>query len=163
MNAQHELSVVVPCLNEEANVHPLAERLFEATDEAGLTAEVVFVDDGSTDDTWAAIGRCREDWGERIVAVKHKRNLGIAASWRSGIDAARGRYLCFLDADLQHPPEEVVTLYRRLLQSRADMVQGTRSSIERLRDSRMVFSRALNLLLNIAFRTWAGAHLTRAA
>src|SRR5207253_1390043 len=48
-----------------------------------------------------------------------------------------------------------VTLYRRLLQSRADMVQGTRSSIERLRDSRMVFSRALNLLLNIAFRTWA--------
>ena len=80
---------------------------------------------------------------------------GIPAAWRSGTAAARGRYACFLDADLQHPPEEVVTLYRRLLQSRADMVQGTRSSIERLRDSRMLFSRVLNVLLNLAFLTWA--------
>jgi phenylacetate-CoA ligase len=153
--AQPELSVVVPCFNEEGNIAALAERLFEATDEAGLATEVVFVDDGSTDATWAAIGRTREDWGDRVVGVKHKRNSGIAAAWRSGIDAAKGRYTCFLDADLQHPPEEVVTLYRRLLQSRADLVQGTRSSIERLRDSRMLFSRVLNLLLNIAFRTWA--------
>jgi phenylacetate-CoA ligase len=152
---QPELSVVVPCFNEEGNIAALAERLFEATDEAGLSTEIVFVDDGSTDATWAAIGRAREEWGDRVVGVKHKRNSGIAASWRSGIDAAKGRYTCFLDADLQHPPEEVVTLYRRLLQSRADMAQGTRSSIERLRDSRMLFSRALNLLLNIAFRTWA--------
>src|SRR5439155_11087637 len=111
--------------------------------------------DGSTDGTWAAIEDLREQWSDRVVAVKHKRNSGIAAAWRSGIDAAKGRYVCFLDADLQHPPEEVVTLYRRLLQSRADMVQGTRSSIERLRDSRMVFSRVLNVLLNILFRTWA--------
>jgi phenylacetate-CoA ligase len=152
---QPELSAVVPCLNEEGNIAALAERLFEATDEAGLTTEIVFVDDGSTDATWAAIGRAREEWGDRVVGVKHKRNSGIAASWRSGIDAAKGRYTCFLDGDLQHPPEEVVTLYRRLLQSRADIAQGTRSSIERLRDSRMLFSRALNLMLNIAFRTWA--------
>jgi phenylacetate-CoA ligase len=115
----------------------------------------VFVDDGSTDGTWAAIQRCREQWGDRVVGVKHKRNSGIAAAWRSGVDAAKGRYACFLDADLQHPPEEVVTLYRRLVQSRADMVQGTRSSIERLRDSRMLFSRGLNVMLNLVFRTSA--------
>jgi phenylacetate-CoA ligase len=152
---QRDISVVVPCFNEEANIAALAERLFEATDEARLSTEVVFVDDGSTDGTWAVIEDCREEWGDRVIGVKHKRNSGIAAAWRSGVDASKGRYACFLDADLQHPPEEVVTLYRRLLQSRADMVQGTRSSIERLRDSRMLFSRALNLLLNIAFRTWA--------
>lgn len=156
MSAQQpELSVVVPCYNEEGNVSALADRLFEATDEAGLTTDIVFVDDGSTDATWAAIERCREKWGDRVVGVKHKRNSGIAAAWRTGLDASKGRYTCFLDADLQHPPEEVVTLYRRLLQSRADMVQGTRSSIERLRDSRMLFSRVLNVLLNIFFRTWA--------
>jgi len=152
---QPEISVVVPCFNEEANVAALAERLFDATDEAGLPTEIAFVDDGSTDGTWAAIERCHEEWGDRVVGVKHKRNSGIPAAWQSGVDAAKGRYTCFLDADLQHPPEEVVTLYRSLLRSRADMVQGTRSSIERLRDSRMLFSRVLNLLLNIAFRTWA--------
>jgi phenylacetate-CoA ligase len=142
-------------LDEEANVSALADRLFEATDEAGLITEIVFVDDGSTDRTWAAIERCRRDWNERVVAVRHDRNSGIPAAWRSGIAAARGRYVCFLDADLQHPPEEVVTLCRRLFESRADIAQGTRSSIERLRDSRLIFSRMLNFLLNVAFRTWA--------
>ena len=155
MNGPLDLSVVVPCFNEEANVGPLAERLFHATDEAGLATETVFVDDASTDGTWAAIERCREPWGQRVVGVRHERNAGIAAGWRSGIAAAQGRYVCFIDADLQHPPEEVVTLYRRLLESRADMVQGTRSSIERIRDSRMLFSRVLNFLLNVSFRTWA--------
>ena len=82
-------------------------------------------------------------------------NQGIAAAWRSGVREASGRYSCFIDADLQNPPEQIVTLYRRLLESRADIAQGTRSSIERLRDSRLTFSRGLNLLLNLAFRTWA--------
>ncbi len=50
-----DISVVVPCLNEEANVGLLAERLFAAAAEAGLATELVFVDDGSTDGTWATI------------------------------------------------------------------------------------------------------------
>lgn len=152
---QFDISVVVPCLNEEANVPALAERLLDATDEAGLVSEIVFVDDGSTDGTWASIEHCRERWGDRVVGVRHPHNVGIAPAWQSGIAAANGRFACFLDADLQHPPEEVVTLYRRLLESRADMAQGTRSSIGRIRDSRLVFSRVLNFLLNVAFRTWA--------
>jgi phenylacetate-CoA ligase len=155
LTAQLDISVIVPCFNEEANVGLLADRLFEAIEEAGLTAQIVFVDDGSTDGTWEAIERCRNTWGNLVVAVRHDENAGIAAAWRSGLDRASGRYACFLDADLQHPPEAVVTLYRQLLQSRADVAQGTRSSIERLRDSRMLFSRVLNLLLAVVFRTWA--------
>ena len=155
LKPQLDISVVVPCFNEEANIEPLADRLFEAIDEAGLTAQIIFVDDGSTDETWDTIERCRGTWGNLVVGVRHDDNAGIAAAWRSGLEIASGRYACFLDADLQHPPEAVVTLYRRLMESRADLAQGTRSSIERLRDSRMLFSRALNLLLAIAFRTWA--------
>ena len=83
--------------------------------------------------------------------VRHVRNRGIPASWRSGVDAARGAYVCLIDGDLQNPPEEVVTLYLRLLESAADIAQGTRSSIGRLRDSRLLFSRVLNGLLNVAF------------
>ena len=150
-----ELSVVAPCLNEEANVGALVERLFAAVDEAGIATEVVFVDDGSTDGTWEAIERLSAEHRGRVSGVRHDRNSGIAASWRSGIAAARGRYACLIDADLQNPPEQVVTLYRRLLESRADVAQGTRSSIGRIRDSRLAFSRVLNFLLNAAFRTWA--------
>jgi phenylacetate-CoA ligase len=151
-----DISVVVPCLNEEANVRPLADRFLAAASEAKLTGEIVYVDDGSTDGTWEAIQALRGEYGEETIAgVRHEVNRGIPTSWRSGIEKARGAYTCFIDADLQHPPEEIITLYRRLLESRADIAQGTRSSIGRLRDSRLVLSRGLNVILNVAFRTWA--------
>jgi phenylacetate-CoA ligase len=150
-----ELSVIAPCLNEEANLRALHERLFEAVEGRGINTELILVDDGSTDRTWDVITALADESPGKVRGVRHEENLGIAASWRTGVDAATGRFSCFIDADLQNPPEQVVTLYRRLLESRADIAQGTRSSIERLRDSRLTFSRGLNLLLNLVFRTWA--------
>ena len=145
------LSVVAPCFNEEANLPVLAERLFRATDEAGLATELVIVDDGSSDGTWRIAGELAERYGVAVNRVRHTTNRGIPAGWRSGVDAAHGTYVCLIDADLQNPPEEVVTLYRRLVESPFDLVQGTRSSIGRMRDSRLVLSRALNVALNRAF------------
>src|SRR5919204_3128699 len=88
LKGQLDISVIVPCFNEEANVGPLADRLFEAIEEAGLTAQIVFVDDGSTDDTWDAIERCRNTWGDLVVGIRHEHNAGIAAAWRTGVEAA---------------------------------------------------------------------------
>jgi phenylacetate-CoA ligase len=150
-----KLSVIAPCLNEESNLDALSERLFGALEAKGPEAELILVDDGSTDGTWETIRRLSELYEGRVRGVRHRENRGIAASWRSGLENAVGEYACFMDADLQNPPEQVVTLYRRLLESRADIAQGTRSSIERLRDSRLTASRGLNLLLNLAFRTRA--------
>ncbi|MDH4145597.1 MAG: glycosyltransferase [Acidimicrobiia bacterium] len=151
MADRFSLSVVAPCLNEETNIPILAERLFGATEEAGIAAELVVVDDGSTDGTWAAVEAARDLYGSAVRGVRHEHNRGIPAAWRSGVDAAQGTYVCFIDGDLQNPPEEVVTLYRRLVESRYDIAQGTRSSIDRLRDGRLVSSRALNVLLNVLF------------
>ena len=151
MADQYVLSVVVPCFNEEANVELLADRLLTATGEVDLRTEVVFVDDGSTDGTSAAVERARTLHGDAVVGTRHERNAGIPAAWRSGVEAARGTYVCFIDGDLQNPPEEVVTLYRRLVESPYDLVQGYRSNIGRLRDSRLVFSKVLNVLLNLLF------------
>lgn len=148
-----EISVVAPCLNEEVNVPVLAERLFTAAGTAGVAVELVIVDDGSTDGTWNEVLRLRELYGDAVVGVAHATNLGIPAGWRSGVDVARGRYVCLIDADLQNPPEQVITLYRRLIASRCDIAQGVRSSIGRLQDSRMALSRGLNLLLNLSFGT----------
>jgi phenylacetate-CoA ligase len=151
MADSYSLSVIAPCLNEEVNIPVLSERLFAATDESGIPTELVLVDDGSTDGTWQAIQRLQESRGDSVVGVRHPTNFGISESWRTGLDSARGTYACFIDADLQNPPEEVVTLYRRLLSSPFDIVQGFRSSIGRLRDSRLVFSKVLNFLLNATF------------
>jgi phenylacetate-CoA ligase len=148
---QFALSVVCPCLNEEANLPLLAERLFTATKEADITTELVIVDDGSTDDTPRIVEDLKLEYGSAVQCVRHARNRGIPASWRSGVDVARGTYVCFIDGDLQNPPEEVVTLYTQLLESPADLVQGTRSSIGRLRDSRLLMSRVLNAILNLTF------------
>ncbi len=147
------ISVIVPCLNEEVNVPVLAERLFASLEGSDLAVEVVFVDDGSRDGTWDAICAQREVWGDRVVGVRHDVNRGIPAGWRSGFDASVGDFVCLIDGDLQNPPEQVLTLYRQLVESREDIAQGTRSSIGRLRDSRMFLSRALNALLNVTFGT----------
>jgi phenylacetate-coenzyme A ligase PaaK-like adenylate-forming protein/glycosyltransferase involved in cell wall biosynthesis len=151
MSDVYVLSVVAPCLNEEVNIGPLTERLLAATADAEIPTELILIDDGSSDGTWAAIAEQRERYGDAVVGVRHRENEGIPASWRTGVYAARGNYVCFIDGDLQNPPEEVVTLYRRLLESQFDIVQGYRSSIGRLRDSRLLFSKALNLLLNLGF------------
>ncbi len=151
MPERFTMSVVCPCLNEEVNLPLLAERLFTAVKEAGITTELVVVDDGSTDGTAQVAELLKLEYGDAVQCVQHATNRGIAAGWRSGVDAARGAYVCLIDGDLQNPPEEVVTLYLRLLESAADLAQGTRSSIGRLRDSRLLLSRALNALLNVVF------------
>jgi phenylacetate-CoA ligase len=145
------VSVVCPCLNEEANLPLLAERLFAAVKEAGIATELIVVDDGSTDGTAKVAEELKLEYGDALQCIRHGRNRGIPASWRSGVDAARGTYVCLIDGDLQNPPEEVVTLYLRLVESTADLAQGTRSSIGRLRDSRLLLSRLLNGLLNLLF------------
>jgi phenylacetate-CoA ligase len=145
-----DLSVVAPCFNEEANVVPLVARLLAVFDRRQIAGEIVLVNDCSTD----ATGRVIDDLAGRhpeVVTIHHLRNRGLAASWNTGLEAANGTYVCFIDADLQNPPEEVWRLYREITVSRADMVQGVRSSIGRLKDGRYLLSRVLNVILNLTF------------
>ncbi|MCO5300452.1 MAG: glycosyltransferase [Candidatus Nanopelagicales bacterium] len=151
MTDSYTVSVVAPAYNEEASLPTLASRLLRATEKAGIGCELIIVDDGSDDNTWKVIAGLTEEWGDAVRGIQHGDNRGIPASWQTGVEEARGEYVCLIDADLQNPPEQVVTLYRRLLESRADIAQGTRSSIERDRDSRLLFSKGLNLMLNMAF------------
>lgn len=145
-----ELSVIAPCFNEEGNVTPLVSRLLAVFERRTIAGEVVLVNDCSTD----ATGRIIDDLAAKhpeVRVVHHPENRGLAAAWNTGLAAATGTYVCFIDADLQNPPEEVWRLYREITQSRVDMVQGVRSSIGRLRDGRYVTSRVLNLILNLTF------------
>jgi phenylacetate-CoA ligase len=146
-----ELSVIVPCLNEELNVEELTRRLFLVFERGGFEGEVILVDDGSTDGTAAAIRRLEQAHPGKVAGVFHPQNRGIAAAWKSGAGAARGKLVATIDADLQYQPEDLLRLRRALYDHSVDIVQGWRSAVGRLKDRRFHLSRGLNSLLNGVF------------
>ena len=150
-NPPIELSVIVPCLNEELNVDELTRRLMQVFERGELRGEVILVDDGSTDGTAAAIRRLEAASPGLVVGVYHPQNRGIAAAWKSGCGAARGKLVATIDADLQYQPEDLLRLRRALYDYSVDIVQGWRSAVGRLQDRRFHLSRGLNSLLNGVF------------
>ncbi|NOZ93468.1 MAG: glycosyltransferase family 2 protein [Acidobacteria bacterium] len=101
-----ELSVVVPAFNEEENVEAMFERLKAALERTVDGFEVLFVDDGSCDGTWDRITALAKA-DPRVRGVRFARNFGHQAAVTAGVDAARGRAVVIIDADLQDPPEVI--------------------------------------------------------
>jgi len=143
------LSVIAPCLNEEANVDLLVQRTLAAFDAMAISAEIILVDDGSTDRTWERIQeQARQD--RRVRGVRHEANRGMEAGWRSGLAAARGECVCLIDADLQNRPEDIALLYEAFERDWGDVIQAVRHAVASARH-RCLFTRGLNWLLNGAF------------
>ncbi len=146
-----DLSVIVPCFNEEDNLTELVERTERVFERRGIAGEIVLVDDGSHDGT----GRLADALAAsraHVVAPHHPTNRGIPEGWKTGLAHARGRYVCTIDADLQYQPEGIALLYREMCFSNADLVQGWRSSLELRRyDVRYYMSRGLDHLLKLVF------------
>jgi phenylacetate-CoA ligase len=145
------ISLVAPCLNEQDNVIPLASRFLERAKVLGVRSEIVFVDDGSTDNTVGNIALLQHEWRESVQLISHAKNEGIPAAWRSGVVAARGSLVCLIDADLQNRPESVFDLLDAYDEQEAGIVQGVRIQTNR-KLSRFLMSKALNLVLNLTFR-----------
>src|SRR6188472_1707300 len=117
-----ELSVVVTVLNEEGSVEELHRRTAAALD--GRPFELVFVDDGSTDGTFAALERLHER-DPRVRAVKLKRNFGQHPAMHAGLVRARGDFIVTMDGDLQNAPEDIPLLYEAVVAG-ADVASGRR-------------------------------------
>lgn len=100
------LSVVVPLLNEEANLRALHERLSQVVAALGCDAQFVFVDDGSTDGSAKVIAELAQT-DPRVVGVRFSRNFGHEAGSTAGFDMADGDAVVLMDADLQDPPEMI--------------------------------------------------------
>lgn len=98
------LSIVVPAFNEAANLRPLYERLVTGLEGVDLDWELIFVDDGSTDDTRIVLGELHAHDG-RVKALLLSRNFGQGPALTAGIEAAKGDVVAILDADGQDPPE----------------------------------------------------------
>ncbi|HEY0004014.1 MAG TPA: glycosyltransferase family 2 protein [Pyrinomonadaceae bacterium] len=144
-----ELSVFLPVYNEEPNLRPLHAKLDEALRKLGRTAEIIYVDDGSSDGSLEILrGLAHVDQRVRVVALR--RNYGQTAAMAAGIDHARGRVLIPMDADLQNDPADIVRLLEKLDQG-YDVVSGWRKD----RKDKMVTRKIPSMLANRLI-SWIG-------
>ena len=120
-----DLSVVVPCFNEEAVVAELHRRLTAACSRLGPSYELVLVNDGSTDRTWPLLVELSAS-DPHLVLVNLSRNFGHQLALSAGLGLCRGRRILILDADLQDPPELLPDLLRTMDEAGADVVYGRR-------------------------------------
>ena len=107
-----ELSVVVPVRDEAENIEPLIAEIHAALD-SGMAFEVVYVDDGSGDDTPARLASARRRY-PRLRTLRHARSCGQSAAILTGVLAARGEWIATLDGDGQNDPADIPALWRRL-------------------------------------------------
>jgi glycosyltransferase involved in cell wall biosynthesis len=119
-----ELSVILPAYNEAESVGPLYEATVRAVEPMGRSFEIIFVDDGSSDETF---DRCAElaAGDVRVRVIKLRRNYGQTPAMVAGIDRARGAILITMDADLQNDPADIPLLVERI-EAGYDLVVGWR-------------------------------------
>ncbi|MDQ3474075.1 MAG: glycosyltransferase family 2 protein [Acidobacteriota bacterium] len=140
------ISVFLPVYNEEPNLPPLHAKLDEALSKLGRSAEIVFVDDGSTDGSLDVLREIAAK-DERVRVVALKRNYGQTAAMAAGIDAARGQVLIPMDADLQNDPADIVRLLEKLDEG-YDVVSGWRKNRQDKLITRKIPSMLANRLIS---------------
>ena len=105
------LSVIIPAYNEELVIEKAYYTICDILKNASIDNEIIFVDDGSTDDTYEKIKTLSEKVNN-INGIHFSRNFGKEAAISAGLAAAEGDCVVVIDCDLQHPPEKIVEMYR---------------------------------------------------
>jgi len=140
-----ELSVIVPLYNEEDSVAPLYNAIVKAIQPLGIEYEILFVDDGSADNTIPETIKLAEQ-DKRLRVIKFRRNYGQTPAMAAGIDHARGKVLITMDGDLQNDPEDIPRLLHKLDEG-YDIVVGWRHKRQDKLISRKIPSRIANWLI----------------
>jgi glycosyltransferase involved in cell wall biosynthesis len=143
------LSVVAPCYNEQGNLIPLVTAIRDALEPLKVAYEIVIADDCSADDSWNILQKLGAD-DKRIRAVRLNRNCGQSAAVWAGIQAATGRFIATLDADLQNHPRELPRFLAAIQYDKCDCVCGSRVAARAQGDSwlRQVSSKIANGIRN---------------
>ena len=119
------LSVVIPAFNEQEMVPAAAGQIDGILSRAGIPHELIFIDDGSRDATWAEI-RAESEHRDTVRGVHFSRNFRKEAAIFAGLQAADGDCVAVIDCDLQHPPEKLVEMYR-LWEQGVEVVEGVKT------------------------------------
>lgn len=118
-----DISVIIPLYNEEESLLELTAWIDRVMRSCGYSYEIVFVDDGSSDGSWAIVEGLAAEY-QSVRAIRFLRNYGKSAALYTGFDAARGEVVITMDADLQDSPDEIPELYRMIVEEGYDLVSG---------------------------------------
>lgn len=118
-----QVSIVVPVLNEEESLPELAAWIRKVLDTHNLSFEVLFIDDGSDDDSWQRIFALHKE-DARFKGIRFNRNFGKSAALQTGFRAASGSVVITLDADMQDSPDEIPALYEMITHQGYQLVSG---------------------------------------
>ncbi|HRK52541.1 MAG TPA: glycosyltransferase family 2 protein [Cyclobacteriaceae bacterium] len=118
-----DVSIIIPAKDEEESLPELCQWIVRVMDEAGLSFEVLFIDDGSTDNTWTETLKANL-MNPAFKGIKFNRNFGKSAALHTGFKAAKGNVVITMDADLQDSPDEIPELYKMITEGGYDLVSG---------------------------------------
>lgn len=153
METNPALSLFLPVLDEEENLRPMHAKIQEALKSLDKTAEVIYVDDGSTDKSLQILREIAAE-DDRVRVISLRRNYGQTAAMSAGIDAAKGEILIPMDADLQNDPKDIERLLNKLDEG-YDVVSGWRKNRQDKLISRKLPSQIANKIISVI----GGVHL----
>ena len=117
------LSILIPLFNEQESLRELHDWIVRVVTQQNLDYEVIFVDDGSKDDSWKVIeALCAEN--NRVKGIRFQRNYGKSPALHVGFEKAEGDVVITMDADLQDSPDEIPELYKMITEGNFDLVSG---------------------------------------
>jgi glycosyltransferase involved in cell wall biosynthesis len=143
-----KVSFVVPLYNEKDNVEPLCRAISTAMKSTPYSFDMILVNDGSVDQTWAEIGRVSADY-KNLRAIDLITNYGQSSALSAGIDLADGELIVLMDGDLQNDPADVPMMIDTLKETDSDVVSGERVHRKDKAISRRLPSRIANFFIRI--------------
>ncbi|HEY4539177.1 MAG TPA: glycosyltransferase family 2 protein [Faecalibacter sp.] len=149
-----DLSIVVPLLNEQDSLEELFTRIKTVCHENGFSFEVIFVDDGSTDDSWEIIEYLSK-FHQEVKGIKFRKNYGKSPALNAAFKQVKGNVVITMDADLQDFPEEIPALYNTLINKKADIVSGWKQN----RQDNKLTKNLPSKLFNAVARKTSGVNL----
>jgi len=148
------LSIIIPLLNEEESLRELHQWIVKVMDANNFTYEVIFIDDGSTDNSWQIIETLSHE-NPNIKGIRFLRNYGKSQALHAGFAKALGNVIITMDADLQDSPDEIPELYDMIMAQNYDLVSGWKKK----RFDSVVSKNLPSKLFNWAARKTSGVQL----
>ena len=148
-----DLSVLIPLYNESESLNELNQTIVDSLNGKNLNFEIIYVDDGSTDDSWSVIKDLSVN--DRISGLKFKKNYGKSMALLAGFKRAIGNIVVTMDADLQDDPNEIYPLFQMITEQNLDIVSGWKKK----RYDSIIFKNIPSKLFNWAARKSSGIKL----
>ncbi len=149
-----DISVVIPLLNEEESLLELHSWIVQVMNKNQYSYEIIFIDDGSSDNSWNCITQLSQD-NPNVKAIRFLKNFGKSQALHAGFAKAQGNVVITMDADLQDNPEEIPELYKMIMHQQYDLVSGWKKK----RYDAVVSKNLPSKLFNWAARKTSGVQL----